>query len=81
MNGNEVLENLRNGTFNDFLGRLEQIYDYIAFNAEQDKDNERLMNDLDKLISRMNLSCEEYQENLDEKLKRYNSSGSYSIDL
>lgn len=81
MNGSEVLENLRNGTFNDFLGRLEQIYDYIAFNAEQDKDNERLMNDLDKLISRMNLSCEEYQENLDEKLKRYNSSGSYSIDL
>lgn len=81
MNGSEVLENLRNGTFNDFLGRLEQIYDYIAFNAEQDKDNERLMNDLDKLISRMNLSCKEYQENLDEKLKRYNSSGSYSIDL
>lgn len=72
MNNSEVLENLRNGMFNDFLDRLEQIYDYIAFTCDKKDNDAKLMQNLNNLIDSMNATCEMFNEELERKLKPFN---------
>lgn len=80
LNKVEILENLRNGSFTEFIGRIEHIYDYIAFTAEKEPE-QKTLKELDSLISVLNDLSNIFDESLNEKVEPFNKKGIFGIDL
>lgn len=76
----EVLENLKNGSFTEFISRIEQIYDYVAFTVEKEQE-QKTLKELDSLISVLDDLSRIFDESLSEKMKPFNKRGFFGIEL
>lgn len=80
MKGIEVLETLQKSNFVEFVSRIEQIYDYIAFNCEKES-NEKLLKELNSLISALDEVSQTLNTELDKKVKPFSKRGIIGLEL
>lgn len=80
MKGIEVLETLQKSNFVEFVSRIEQIYDYIAFNCEKES-NEKLLKELNSLINALDEVSQTLNTELDKKVKPFSKRGIIGLEL